>query len=641
MLFLLILPPILAALAVPFAVSNTSGGARGRLLGVALVGLAGTLAFAFIAAVNGWAGMLVWARPIVLTAALTPISAAMAMLVPLIALPILAYATFHEEEEGLARLVAFLLLFVAGMELLVIAADLLTLLIGWELVGACSYLLIGHEWREEENPASGLYAFLVTRLGDLGLFVAAIATFAATGSFSYAALGGIPAPLAADVAFGLILSAAAKSGQVPFSPWLFRAMAGPTSVSALLHAATMVAAGAYILIQLEPFLASVPGASVTILGLGLATALAGGMVAVLQIHAKKLLAASTSAHFGLMFVAIGAGFPGVAFLHLAAHAAFKALLFLGAGIAGSRAGTYSLDRMSFGRVLPWTAVLVAVGALSLAGLPPLGGGWTKEGIVTAGEHVDLWIAAGVIAAGALSAAYAARFALSAFDASSPEEEKDEGYRPGRIELAALAVLAVLVVVTSLLWLPLVRNAVASWLNVELPEAKLVTFVLSTLAVLFGGIAGAVVARRHPGLGREGDARGAANWLGLPALIDRLVTRPAIGLAKAAAAVDDWVIDAMVRAIGKGGRQAGRLWSSLADVSVDSVVAGLAAATSRVASLGGGVGERLLNGLADGTALMVGQSGRDARRIQTGLSHHYYALAVAAGAVAILFLLSVS
>ena len=140
--------------------------------------------------------------------------------------------------------------------------------------------------------------------------------------------GGVVAPgdsLTIVVGFGLLLAAASKSGQIPFAPWLFRAMSGPISVSALLHAATMVAAGAFILLRLEPFLASMPGLPGAIIAVGAATALSGGIVALLQTHAKRLLAASTSAQYGLMFVAVGAGYPGVAFLHLVAHAAFKAL----------------------------------------------------------------------------------------------------------------------------------------------------------------------------------------------------------------------------------------------------------------------------------------------------------------------------
>ncbi|MEC5289905.1 NADH-quinone oxidoreductase subunit L [Aurantimonas sp. C2-6-R+9] len=641
MLFLVALLPIVAAAAVPLTSQLAGAPSRRLLMVVAMVGLGLTLLLALLAAAGGWTGTIVWSGPLRLTAVLTPIAGAMAMLVPVIALPILAYAAFHEDETGLGRLVAILLLFVAGMELLVIADDLLTLLIGWELVGACSYLLIAHDWRHADNAASGLYAFLMTRFGDLGLFAAAMAAYAATGSFSYDGLSNISGPLAAIVAFGLLLSAASKSGQVPFSPWLFRAMAGPTSVSALLHAATMVAAGAYILIRLEPFLATVPGVPETIVAIGLATALSGGLVATLQNHAKKLLAASTSAHYGLMFVAVGSGYPGIAFLHLVAHAAFKALLFLAAGIAGERAGSYGQHLMGFGRALPLVATMTAISALSLAGIPPLGGAWTKEAIVTAAEHGSVWIAAGVILAGGLSAAYATRFQLSAFGLVERQEQDSPKAKPGRVETGAVVALALLTLATSLVWVPSVREATGRVLEIELLEASLATFILSTAAVAAGLLVGVFLVRRFPEIGVEGRSAETADWLGLPDLIERTITRPVTRLAVAAAAVDDRVIDAGVRLIANSGARAARLGGRKDDRVLDRGVTASASAVTWLASASDRTGEWLIDGLAEGTALIVGQSGRDARRLQTGMSHHYYALATGGAILAFLFLLIVS
>lgn len=335
MLWSLALTPVAAGAALLL------GGLRSRLWLGATAGAALTLTLllALFAAGFGWTGSLRWSEALRLSAELTPLSATVAVLVPAIALPVLVYAAAHEHRPGLPRLIALLLVFIGGMELLVIADDLLTLLIGWELVGACSWALISHRWRDVENPRSGLYAFVMTRFGDLGLFAAAMAAFAGAGTFAYDGLAGLQGPYLQVVAFGLLLSAAAKSGQVPFSPWLFRAMAGPTSVSALLHAATMVAAGAYLLIRLYPALSRAESFPQAVIAIGLLTALSGGLVAVLQNHAKKLLAASTSAHFGLMFVAVGSGYPGVALLHLVAHGGFKALMFLAAGVAGQRADT--------------------------------------------------------------------------------------------------------------------------------------------------------------------------------------------------------------------------------------------------------------------------------------------------------------
>ena len=646
MIFLLALLPTLAALAVPAAVRLVPGSRRQSLLLVAMTGLALTLIVAVLASIGGWTGTIAWAGPLVLTGVTTPISGAMAILVPMIAMPVLAYAAFHEEEAELARLIGILLLFVAGMESLVVAGDLLTLLIGWELVGICSYLLIAHEWNDRANPASALYAFLMTRFGDLGLFAAAMATYAATGSFSYDGLPGVSGVPAVVIGFGLVLSAASKSGQVPFSPWLFRAMAGPTSVSALLHAATMVAAGAYIIIRLQPFLATVPGVSATLVAIGLFTALAGGLVALFQNHAKKLLAASTSAHFGLMFAAVGSGYPGIAFLHLIAHATFKAPLFLAAGIAGKRSGSYDLNAMRYGGVFPIVAGLTAVASFSLAGVPPFGGAFTKEAVVTAGEHNSLWAAAAVILAGGLSAAYAARFQLSTFgfgnrSATDGDEPKNPNYRPSPIETWAPGTLALMVLATSLLFVPSVRDSLSRAIGIDIVEAGLATFVVSTLAVLAGILVGTVLVRRAPKFGLTEQMQSVSDWLGLPQLIDRMVTRPVMGLARAAASIDDWVIDAAVQMISSGGQRAAWLMGRRDDRILDRGVSATAGFVGLLAFYSSRTGEWLLNGLADGTAMVVGQSGRDARRIQTGMSHHYYALAAAGAVAAIIFLLIVS
>ncbi|WP_269843285.1 NADH-quinone oxidoreductase subunit L, partial [Brevirhabdus pacifica] len=315
---------------------------------------------------------------------------------------------------GLGRLLGIMLIFVGGMQMVVIADDLLALLIGWEVMGACSWALIGHRWRESAPMRSANYAFVMTRAGDIGLFVALFAVFAGTGSTSYAALGQLEGGMLGVAAWGLLVAAASKSGQLPFAPWLFRAMDGPAAVSALLHSAAMVAAGVYLLARLGPDLAAAPGFAPGALAVGLATAVAGGVVAIRQTHAKKLLAGSTSAQMGLMIAAVGAGFPGVAILHLVVHAAFKAALFIAAGIAHHATGSHDLRDMALGRAMPRVALLVLPAAFSLAAVPPLAGGWSKEEILKALEAAGPVASALGVLAGGLSAAYAARFAILAF-----------------------------------------------------------------------------------------------------------------------------------------------------------------------------------------------------------------------------------
>lgn len=631
MLWSLALVPLIAGAAL------AAGPRSRRALGLVAAGvLLPTLALAVLASLHGWTGTLTWGAQLQLTAALTVQSAVVAVLVPLVALAVLVYAAAHEDHQDLRRLMAVMLVFVGGMELLVIADDFLTLLIGWELVGACSWALIGHDWRERGNPASGLYAFVTTRLGDLGLFLAAMVLYAATGTFAFDALASVPSPWLEVIAAGVILSAAAKSGQIPFAPWLFRAMDGPTSVSALLHAATMVAAGAYLVIRLAPLLHGAAGFSETLLLIGLVTALAGGLVSAVQNHAKKLLAASTSAHFGLMLVAVGAGYPGVALLHLVAHAGFKALLFLCAGIAGERADGFGLHRPGLGRALPMVAGLSGVGTLALAGVPPLGAAWTKEAIMASSADAGLWSLAGVIVAGGLSAVYAARFQLLAY--GRRDDDRSSAGTPAPGEYAGLGLLALLTLALSLLWLPGVRHGIARMLDLRLAHAALAETLVSLAIVAAGLVAGAVLARRVPRLGTGPVTRIAADWLGLAALIRIGVTAPFARLARLAAAGDDRLVDGGIRMTAAFGARLARLTAARDDRLVDGAIRMTAALGAWLARSTDRVGERLADGIPEGSAWLVAVSGHRLRRLQSGLSHQYYALLGIGAAVIVVFLL---
>ena len=360
------------------------------------------------------AASLSWGGPLRLQFAVTGAARILVVLVPVVAAPIVVFAGgVYRDDPGLRRLIGLLVAFVGAMELLLVAADLLTLLIAWELVAAFSWALIAHHWREAKPPQAALEAFVTVRFGAIGLFVAAGAAYAATGSLSFEALAGADATTLGLVAAGVLLAAAAKSAQVPFSYWLFSAMEGPSPVSALLHSATMVAAGAYALIRLQPVLGSVAWFGPAVVGLGLVSALAGGVVALLQTDFKRALAASTTAQYGLMLIAVGAGSVGAATAQLVTHAFFKSLLFLGAGLALSLAGTGDLGRLRLGRSQRVAAVLVGIGALSLAAVPPLGGAFSKEFVLAAAASWSPWLGAGVLLAGFLSALYAGRiFALS-------------------------------------------------------------------------------------------------------------------------------------------------------------------------------------------------------------------------------------
>ncbi|MBI4259245.1 MAG: NADH-quinone oxidoreductase subunit L [Actinobacteria bacterium] len=626
MLWAVVLVPSAAAVAVALL------HRRERLLGpLAVAGVVGALgAGAWAAAAEPSAG-LSWGPVLGLSLEASGLARVMVVLVPAIAAPVIAFAAASEEGPGRARLLALMAFFVGAMELLVLAADLLTLLIGWELVGACSWALIAHRWRDRENPTAAAQAFVTTRFGDLGLYLAAGALLAGTGSLSFDGLGSLEGNLAHVAAAGLLLAAAGKSAQLPFSPWLFSAMAGPTPVSALLHSATMVAAGAYVLARLAPALGAAGWLGPAIAGLGLATALAGGLVALLQGELKRALAASTSAQYGLMLVAVGAGATAAAGAHLVAHAAFKALLFLGAGVALHAAGTGDLARLRLGRALPRAATLFGVGALALAAVPPLGGAWSKEAVLAAAVHRAGWLGAGVLLAGFLSAAYAGRLHVLAFGRGSP---RVAGGRPSPVELGSLGVLAGASVLLGLLWLPGARGLVEGATGGELASGAAWELAAS-LAIVAAGAGLVFLAERRDalfGLGLSPGVRtAAAGWLGIPALARVAVVDPVLAVSRLLARVDDRVVDAGVRAAARVGQAASRLLSLRVEWSVDGLVRAVAGGALRLAGRSRVTDERAVDGAVEGLADGVGVAGRGSRRLQTGLAHQYY-LIVAVGVV---------
>lgn len=441
--------------------------------------------------------------------------------------------------------------FVGVMQLIILARDLLSLLIAWEIAGAFSWLLIGHRFQDPERGRNASQAFLVTRAGDLGLYLAAFIAFQQTGSLAYAGLDQMSPVATSLFVAGVTVAAFSKSAQLPFSPWLFAAMSGPASVSALLHAATMVAAGVVLLMQLQPMLADVSWFGPVLIIVGLATALTGGLVAVASPHAKRLLAGSTSAHYGLMFVAIGAGYPVVALLHFALHAVMKAQLFMVAGIAGHQAGSYNLSKIARVRLPDGLIYTSAIAALALAGLFPLGAAWTKEGVVSVAGVIAPWLAIVVMLAGGLSAVYAARFQWNLFP--HPKEKQPESpptFSSGWQQHGPLYVLAVLVLSGSVLWLPTVNHELGVWLAASFPGITLSEFVVSMALVLLGLFAAYRMVTTELGQGEHRLSAGRdflARWLFLPQLAQRFVVMPVDALSRYLATLDDKAVDAVVRA----------------------------------------------------------------------------------------------
>lgn len=622
----MLLTPIWLPVATGVALALWRGGSR-RALGLgATASLAVTLAIAVWAAVWQPSATVPWGAGLELHLGVSGTSRPPIVLVPLVALAVAVYACAHEERAGLSRLVGLLVAFVGAMELVLMASDLLSLLIGWELVGAVSWALISHAWRTDA-PAQAAHAFNATRAGDLGLIMAAGVTFAATGGLTFADVAAVDGAAAHALVAGVLLAAVAKSAQLPFSPWLFSAMAGPTSASALLHAATMVAAGAYLLARLQPILDAVGWFGPATIAIGLLTALAGGAIAAVQDDAKKLLAASTSAQYGLMLIAVGAGYPTIAIAHLVAHGLCKALLFLSAGVVISAAGTGELAHMGLGRRLPAMSRLTATGTLALAAVPPLGMAWTKDGVIAAAAHDGVWLALMVLIAGGVSAYYAARFQLLAFGHPRDRHSAALLHRPGSSEHLAVGALGTLGIVLGVLWLPEGQQALATLTGGTLPQRAPWELAASLATIAVAGYAAVVLDRRgrlaHAALTPR--ARIAADWLGLPAATRAAVVTPALAAAHAAARVDDEVIDGAVRGVAVGGRAIARTLRRGDDRVVDAGVRGVAALAAWIARMLDRIAELGVDSTVTGLARLIGVAGRDSRRVQTGQTHTYYAL----------------
>jgi len=318
------------------------------------------------------------------------LSAVMVLIVTGIGSLIHVYSTgYMKDDAGYARYFAYLNLFLFFMLLLVLGRSLLVCFVGWEGVGLASYLLIGFWFEDPEKARAGKKAFITNRVGDAGFLLGMFLIYHALGTLELdrvqaAFAGGVPLTLSADlVGLLLFIGATGKSAQIPLHVWLPDAMAGPTPVSALIHAATMVTAGVYLVARLNGVYAHAPLASEVIAVVGVATALFAATVAVAQTDIKKVLAWSTISQLGYMFVALGVGAYGAAVFHLYTHAFFKACLFLGAGsVIHALSGEQDVYRMGgLARRIPLTFATFAVATAAIAGVPPLAGFFSKDEIL--------------------------------------------------------------------------------------------------------------------------------------------------------------------------------------------------------------------------------------------------------------------
>jgi len=345
------------------------------------------------------------------------ISAPMAVVVALVAFCVQVYSLgYLSDEPGphLGRYFAWHALFVVVMEILVLAPNLLQLFIGWELVGLCSYLLIGYYWREPHAGRASLKAFWVNKFADSAMILGLVILVAETGGFGWDGAGLTGGALTA-VALLLFCGTMGKSAQVPLHVWLPDAMAGPTPVSALLHAATMVAAGVYLIVRGWPLFSASEVALTAMLWIGSITAVSAAVFALLQEDLKKLLAFSTCSQLGYMVAALGAGGLTAGYFHLTTHAFFKALLFLGAGSVIHAVHSNDMSKMGgLYKKMPLTCGLFVLGSLALMGFPLTSGFFSKDMVLESVRHASALPFVLLIAGAFLTATYTTLACLRVF-----------------------------------------------------------------------------------------------------------------------------------------------------------------------------------------------------------------------------------
>jgi NADH-quinone oxidoreductase subunit L len=545
-------------------------------------------------------------------------------------------------DRGYARYFAYLNFFVFSMLLLILAGNFILLIVGWAFVGAASYLLISYWYRRDTATRAGLKAFVINVLGDVGLVLGTFFLFRATGTLDFlTTFERAPDVFSVndgDLVAGLVLllvGAFAKSAQIPFHTWLADAMEGPTPVSALIHAATMVTAGVYLIARMWPLFERAPNAAAVGAIIGTITMVVAATIALVMTDLKRIIAYSTMSQIGYMIMAVSSGAYVAGIFHFATHAFFKALLFMAAGsVIGAMAGLQDIDRMGgLRRALPFTFITFVVGALALAGFPLTSGFFSKDEVLAyVADRGDWHIALVVVGyvTAFLTAAYTFRMVFRVFfgqhveaphdhtprnPITGEEEDHDVGF-PGpehhSAEHAApmkiaLGVLAVLALVAGFAQIPKVTHLLddfleptfaASRFHEELSPSTGLTVVGLVLGAVLS-IAGIALAyliwMKRPGAARQYQTRFAGlhgflvkKWY-FDELIDRGVVRPALAL--------------------------GRFFQ--------------------------GVVERVfVNGIVDATSGLVRGTGAGARAAQTGFLRSYAALLVVGmAAVALYFLIA--
>ncbi|MCC3377518.1 NADH-quinone oxidoreductase subunit L [Cohnella sp. REN36] len=537
----------------------------------------------------------------------TNLAALMLVVVTLVAFLVNLYSLgYMKGDDRLSVFFAYVSLFTFSMLGLVLADNLLLFYIFWELVGVCSFLLVGFWFQKPEAKAAAKKAFIVTRIGDVGLLIAILLLFwyMPGHSLDFISLHNVFDPqngttislgITTLIALLLFLGAVGKSGQFPLHVWLPDAMEGPTPISALIHAATMVAAGVFLVVRTFDVFEASQAAMTTVAIIGAFTAIFAATIGLAQNDIKRVLAYSTVSQLGYMMLALGVGATSAAMFHLFTHAFFKALLFLGAGSVIHAVHTQDIREMGgLGRRMKITAWTFGIGALSLSGIPPLAGFWSKDAILSAALADRPWLFAVGAVAAFFTALYMSRlFFLVFFGKPRGEQGAEVRESPGvmTFPLVVLAVLAVVAGFANTPW----NGWLGEWLTgVQEPEhASALAIVVSVAVGLLGLYIGWLVyvkgvirrdavSARMPGLVRLLERKYYIDELYAAAFV-----RPLRALGEALAAFDAFVVDGTVRLVGAAAHGIGKLNSRLQNGQLQTYgLAGLLALVVLVLALAG-------------------------------------------------------
>jgi NADH-quinone oxidoreductase subunit L len=591
LLWLIIALPLGGAVALHFLGRRLGDPRAGWLASAAIAGsfvLTAAAALPFIAGTEHGTTVLLWEWMPAVGAAMEilwdPLAALMALVVTGVGTLIHIFAVgYMHGDERFGRFFTYLNLFAASMLILVLAGNYAMLFLGWELVGLCSYLLIGFWFTRPAAAGAAKKAFVVNRIGDLGLMVALMIVFTAFGTLSYSGVferagSELSAGLATAVGLLMLLGAAGKSAQVPLYVWLPDAMEGPTPVSALIHAATMVTAGVYLVARSAAIFELSEPAQIAVATVGALTALWAASIALAQRDIKRVLAYSTISQLGYMFLAVGATAYVAGIFHLMTHAFFKALLFLGAGsVIHAMAGRQDMDEMGgLWKRMPVTAITMAVATLAIAGIPPLAGFWSKDEILASafargGWFSILWVL-GLLTA-LLTAFYMTRQWVLVFWGSPRWPDGVEPNESPRVMTFPLVLLALLSVVGGLVNTPF-RTTLEHFLEPAFemvsmqhpPEGWLMFILLAGLSVVaaLAGLGAAVFTYNRPDDEWRPIERGLEPLWGTWAeayhvdeIYGRALVAPGLRIAGAAAfAVDLSLIDGAVNGLARMVRRVG-------------------------------------------------------------------------------------